>query len=268
MQASQSVGNCNEGVTSPEKLVRHIDSLEWHDRDDVRWATAFSRPEGTEALSLFVAEVASGETRPVVAGSSESVVFVLEGRGAVAIDDREFDIDALNGVHVRQGETFILRQSGREALRVLILICPSPDQPPWISTSDQASHVSTAFDHGFPERVVAARQADRESTGDRSFRILVGPKIGSMAVTQFVGSIPHSRAPEHYHLYEEVICVLSGHGKMWIGDNSMPVSPGSLIFLPREQAHCLECTSEAGLELVGMFYPAGSPAVNYSTDAS
>ena len=52
---------------------------------------------------------------------------------------------------------------------------------------------------------------------------------------------------------------------MWAGDQRTDVRPGSLIFLPREQRHSLECTSAEGMELVGMFYPAGSPAINYET---
>ena len=38
-----------------------------------------------------------------------------------------------------------------------------------------------------------------------------------------------------------------------------------MIFLPRKQAHCLECLDENGMELMGVFYPAGSPAINYKT---
>lgn len=38
-----------------------------------------------------------------------------------------------------------------------------------------------------------------------------------------------------------------------------------MIFLPKKQPHCLECLDENGMELMGVFYPAGSPEINYAT---
>ena len=268
MQASGHVRNSELDIASPGGLVRHIGSLAWQESGEVRWATAFGSTDGAEALTLFAVEVISGETQPVDAGSSESVLYVLGGCGQLSMGDRKFEIAEGDGAHVRAGEQFILQQTGSETLRALILVCPSPAVAPWKTEALETGSCTGTFDQHFPDRVVSARAAKRESTGDRSFRILVGPKIGSQSVTQFIGTIPLSRAPEHFHLYEEVICVLSGDGRAWIGDQCTAISKGSLIFLPREQPHCLECTSEEGLELIGMFYPAGSPAVNYSTDAA
>jgi hypothetical protein len=41
------------------------------------------------------------------------------------------------------------------------------------------------------------------------------------------------------------------------------VAPGDILFLPRKVLHSLECTSPEGLRLMGVFYPSGSPAINY-----
>ncbi|MGZ7039862.1 MAG: cupin domain-containing protein [Thermoanaerobaculia bacterium] len=97
-----------------------------------------------------------------------------------------------------------------------------------------------------------------QKTGDRWYRELIQAEV-----TQFVGSIPPGRAPDHFHLYEEVICILEGQGVMWAGTTSTPVSRGSCIFLPVRQRHCLENTGSGDLRLLGVFYPAGSPAVRY-----
>ena len=51
---------------------------------------------------------------------------------------------------------------------------------------------------------------------------------------------------------------------MWAGEASAPIEPGSLVFLPRRVVHCTENTGKAELRLVGVFHPAGSPAVSYS----
>jgi mannose-6-phosphate isomerase-like protein (cupin superfamily) len=109
-------------------------------------------------------------------------------------------------------------------------------------------------------KAMTARLDDQpvQQTGDRWYRELIQSEV-----TQFVGSIPPGRAPDHFHLYEEVICILKGEGVMHAGSKSTPVRQGSCIFLPIRQRHCLENTRSDELRLLGVFYPAGSPAVRY-----
>jgi mannose-6-phosphate isomerase-like protein (cupin superfamily) len=102
-------------------------------------------------------------------------------------------------------------------------------------------------------------------TGDRWYKVLVDDTVGSAQVTQFVGAIPPGRAPDHHHQYEEVLCILAGEGRMWAGAKSTPIAAGSCVYLPRGQVHCVENTGEGELRLLGVFYPAGSPAVRYET---
>ncbi len=99
-----------------------------------------------------------------------------------------------------------------------------------------------------------------QRTGDRWYRELIQGET-----TQFVGAIPPGRAPDHFHLYEEVLCILDGTGVMWAGATSTPIAAGSCIFLPRKQRHCVENTGSGELRLLGVFFPAGSPAVRYSS---
>ena len=97
-----------------------------------------------------------------------------------------------------------------------------------------------------------------QQTGDRWYRELIQGET-----TMFVGSIPPGRAPDHFHLYEEVLCILDGVGLMHKGEEAEPIARGSCIFLPRTQRHCVENTGSGELRLLGVFYPAGSPAVRY-----
>jgi quercetin dioxygenase-like cupin family protein len=108
--------------------------------------------------------------------------------------------------------------------------------------------------------IKSVRMADApvQRTGDRWYRELI---VGE--TTQFVGSIPPGRAPDHFHTYEEVICILQGTGRMWAGKTSTAIEAGSCIYLPRKQVHCVENTGMGELRLLGVFYPAGSPAVRY-----
>jgi mannose-6-phosphate isomerase-like protein (cupin superfamily) len=101
-----------------------------------------------------------------------------------------------------------------------------------------------------------------QQTGDRWYRELIQTEI-----TQFVGSIPPGRAPDHFHLYEEMLCILKGAGFLWAGKSKTPIGAGSCVYLPRRQAHCVENTTSDELRLLGVFYPAGSPAVRYQTQS-
>ncbi len=109
------------------------------------------------------------------------------------------------------------------------------------------------------------RLADRpaQPTADRWYRVMVDDEIGSTKATQFVGSIPPGRAPDHFHQYEEVLFILKGEGRMWAGETNTPIKAGSCIYLPKEQVHCVENTGKDELRLLGVFYPAGSPSVRY-----
>lgn len=124
--------------------------------------------------------------------------------------------------------------------------------------STYVSSLTPAEKSGRNTEVVRLADRPRQKTADRWYAELIQAEV-----TQFVGSIPPGRAPDHFHLYEEVICILAGVGIMHAGASSTPVSAGSCIFLPIRQRHCLENTGSGELRLLGVFYPAGSPAVRY-----
>src|SRR5205807_2254074 len=150
---------------------------------------------------------------------------------------------------------------GSHSIMLISSQCPDPDRPPqFVPPLTAPSAHSTTPDH--PPIV---RLADRpaQPTADRWYRVLVDDEIGSTQVTQFVGSIPPGRAPDHFHNYEEVLFILKGAGRMWADETNTPVAPGSCIYLPKGQVHCVEKTGEGELRLLGVFYPAGSPSVRY-----
>ena len=109
-----------------------------------------------------------------------------------------------------------------------------------------------------PAGAGGAASGEIQRTGDRWYRELIQSEV-----TQFIGGIPPGRAPDHFHLYEEVIFILDGAGRMHAGATSTPITAGSCIFLPRRQRHCVENFGPGELRLLGVFYPAGSPAVRY-----
>ncbi|NNE04110.1 MAG: cupin domain-containing protein [Xanthomonadales bacterium] len=239
--------------------VIEADSLDLQRQHNVLWTRVFGEPQGATALSLFYLQCEAGETPHLGFGESEAVFYLLEGRARVVISGTAIDVHQGCGIHVREGETCGFVGAADRVTRWLAVVCPQCAE---IGFNEQPRGT---FDQRHPERVVDGARSTSHSTADRYYKLLVGPSVGSRSITQFIGKIPKSRAPEHFHLYEEVIYILSGHGRMWAGEHAAEVGPGSMIFLPRKQRHSLECLHENGMELVGMFYPAGSPAVSYES---
>ena len=96
--------------------------------------------------------------------------------------------------------------------------------------------------------------------------MLHGPANGSTRATAFVGYIPPGRAPWHYHLYDEIVWVLRGEGRLHIGEDVEALEPGAAFRLHAREVHIVENTApEAELAVLGVFTPAGSPSAAYLT---
>jgi mannose-6-phosphate isomerase-like protein (cupin superfamily) len=248
MQRLRLAGGCY--VVSPD-----FDGAPMRGNWRERWVV--KREYGGDALSMLRVRITRGASPIRTFPQSETAIFVLCGRGAVRIGDRRFELASHDGIYVAPGEGFSFENEHDEPLELVMTICPECADEAWLDTMPAARG-------GAPEeRVVSSRQQGRQATGDRFYQLMVDRRVGCETITQFIGSIPLSRAPEHFHHYEETIAVLSGRGFMWTGDEKAPVAPGSLIYLPRGQKHSLECIDPAGLLIAGMFYPSGSPAVRY-----
>jgi mannose-6-phosphate isomerase-like protein (cupin superfamily) len=173
----------------------------------------------------------------------------LDGNCAVVIDSNAYEVGPETGVYVRPGQTLSVDNPGPDLVR--IVSSQTPAKPA----------------HASEQTPPIVKLADRRAlpTADRWYRVLVDDEVGSKQVTQFVGSIPPGRAPDHFHEYEEVLFILRGEGRIWAGEDSTLIGPGSCVYLPRRQVHCVENTGTGELRLLGVFYPAGSPAVRYET---
>ena len=202
---------------------------------------------GADAISLRILEFEPGVSPVLRNQECDEVLYVLEGSCTVVIDGNAYQVGPETGIYVRPGQTLSVENLGPDVVKFVSSQTPAPPSkapeqvPPTVKLSDR--------------RVLP--------TADRWYRVLVDQEIGSEQVTQFVGSIPPGRAPDHFHEYEEVLFILRGKGRMWAGESNTPIGPGSCIYLPRRQVHCVENTGTGELRLLGVFYPAGSPAVRY-----
>ena len=240
------------------------------------------RATGAQAISLRVMEFAPGLSPAIRNDDCDQILYVLERgpsmeRGHLArmsdrsersvaaalstifIDGQRHEIGSDTGIYIRPKETFAIQNPGPDALTIISSQCPDSDRSPqFVSLSSAAP--SSAIGAAAPIVRLADQRA--QPTADRWYRVMVDDEMGS-AATQFVGSIPPGRAPDHFHTYEEVLFILRGEGRIWGGETNTPIAPGSCVYLPNGQVHCVENTGEDELRLLGVFYPAGSPSVRY-----
>lgn len=228
--------------------------LRFHDAGGWQEAPVAGHVFGARALGQRLVRLAGGVSDWRAFPGAESVLYVLAGSGTLEIGERHLALTPGTGAFVAPGEGFRLRHGAGGALQCTLTVCPD---------TEHQSGMGAPFDGERPIRTVAAADQERHATGDRFYQLLVDSRIGCRNTTQFIGGIPQSRAPEHYHEYEEAITILEGEGFMHTGERSAPVAAGSMIFLARGQHHSLECTSDDGMRLVGIFHPSGSPAVSY-----
>lgn len=252
---------------------------------------------GAQAISLRVMEFAPGLSPGFRNGDSDEILYVVGKQGAesaeydsqeqpgsatpldqnslidphpervltgnhettLIIDGKPFLVTADTGIYIRPDQTFAIDNSGPGSIVLICVQCPDPaSEPEFVPLNTPSDPISTIA-------VPIVRLADRaaQPTADRWYRVLVDDEIGSTQVTQFVGSIPPGRAPDHFHNYEEVLFILKGEGRMWAGETNTSIAEGSCIYLPKGQVHCVENTGAGELRLLGVFYPAGSPSVRY-----
>jgi mannose-6-phosphate isomerase-like protein (cupin superfamily) len=229
---------------------------------------------GAQAISLRILEFEPGTSPGLKNENCDEILYVLEKdeedairEGAtpqaltVFIDGWPFDVAAQTGIYLAPGQTLTLQNREDGPVTLISSRCPDP-----ATNGFTDSLTSPIFSS--PPAPPFVRLADRpaQATADRWYRVLVDAEVGSTQVTQFVGSIPPGRAPDHFHTYEEVLFILRGGGRMWAAETNTAIERGTCVFLPKGQRHCVENTGDGELRLLGVFYPAGSPAVRYTSE--
>jgi mannose-6-phosphate isomerase-like protein (cupin superfamily) len=243
------------------------------ERGSLRIFRHVDRTTGASAISLRVLEFAPGLSPTLANASCDEILFVLAGKGVVLLDGQSYVVGPETGIYLKPGARLAVEVDGPapEPLTMVSSRCPDPGPELAVEPPTACAAAPSDLDPAAPSgtgRPPLVRLSDRakETTADRWYRVLLDETVGSAQVTQFVGGIPPGRAPDHYHEYEEVLCILKGQGRLWAGASNTPIEAGSCVFLPRRQVHCVENTGGGELRLLGVFYPAGSPAVRYAAD--
>jgi quercetin dioxygenase-like cupin family protein len=203
-------------------------------------------------LALSSIRLDGGASWTISDPEHDGLVYVSGGSGSLALDDARETLTAGAASLVLAGEETLLEA----AAGGLDVIC---------ATVGASAHRHAPM--GAREIVVSLDQAGSEkATGARSFQILFGPRNGSTRATLFAGFIPPGKAPWHYHLYDEIVWVPTGPGRLHVGDSTEELAVGSAFRLRPRQVHIVENASAAEtMTVIGIFTPAGSPSAAYLT---
>ena len=202
----------------------------------------FTVPEFQQRLLRF-----DGDGRERRDDERDEVLFVLEGSAMVTVGGEQLELEPGTGVFVARGTSWQVESA--QDLKLLSVLVEQP--------------LPAAAAHA----VIAAGERGTATAG-REFTLLAHPENGCASVTQFVGYIPPGRAPDHFHLYDEVVYVLAGEGAFHVDGESAPLRAGSCVHLPSRLIHCLENHGPSEMRVLGVFRPAGSPAEAYYPDGS
>ena len=202
-------------------------------------------------LSLERLQIAHGTETPLSSESHHTLVFVVEGEATLDVDGERLRLGEAHAVVVTETESATLTTDAHcSALAVRI-------------AGGGHLHAPLARE---PRLTRISRARNEAATGSRSFQILAGPDNGSIRATLFVGYIPPGEAPWHYHLYDEIVYVLNGRGRVHLSDagGSHDLHSGSAFRLRPEQIHIVEnLSTRDDLTILGVFSPAGSPSAAY-----
>jgi mannose-6-phosphate isomerase-like protein (cupin superfamily) len=207
---------------------------------------------GSQLLEQHVTRYAPGRSLPRREEGRDELLFAVSGQGTLELEGEPYELGPDDAAYVRSGETYVIDNEG-------------PDELLIVSTTVPVEQVYRS-----PREVIVhfADQPELRADAKRTFRYLVNQDAGCMDATQFMGIVEPCRAPDHSHSYDEVGYIVEGSGFAHIGNDSIPLEPGSCFHLPPEQVHCIENTGPGVMRILGVFHPSGDPASRAYEDNS
>jgi quercetin dioxygenase-like cupin family protein len=202
------------------------------------------------ALALRTVTVQRGDRLDIGDPDLDSLLYVAAGSGRLALEGEEHELQTRGAGLVLAGEEATIEGAGLE----LVVATASAEADRHAPLGPRAVSVS-------PEEIES-----RTATGARTFEVLLGPHNGSTRATLFAGFVPPGKAPWHYHLYDEIVWVPEGPGRLHFDNSTAELGAGSAFRLRPRQVHIVEnASADHTLTVIGIFTPAGSPSAAYLT---
>jgi quercetin dioxygenase-like cupin family protein len=212
-------------------------------------------PLDDSPLALSARRVETGQSLTIHDAGLDSLLYVADGTGSLAFDSRTSDLGPRTAALVLAGEQATITATSAVEL-VHVTVGPVHDL-----------HAAL----GPRETVVPVDPGRTEQAfGTRAFQVLFGPHNGSIRATLFTGFVPPGRSPWHYHLYDEIVWIPDGPGRLHRRDSAdpQPLAAGSAFRIRPRQVHIVEnASTEHEMTVVGVFTPAGTPSAAYLADA-
>lgn len=247
-------------------IVRQVNQADVRRLDDdcVEVATLVDDDHYAEGMTNRMLRCLPGTSLRRRDDRCDTYLFVLAGEGRLLVADAggsltdDAPLSRGTAVLVPAGRDWVVSVEGGELLLTDTAVPAAP--------LPFASSIARDVDERVPS--VRLGETTRETaTSDREFEVLYGPSRGSAQATQFVGFIPPSGAPAHYHLYDEICVIVRGHGRFHAAGTSADIEMGSTFHVPNRFLHSVENTAtDEDLWILGVFRPAGSPASAFYPD--
>ena len=211
----------------------------------------YLRPLDGSALALEALTLAPGAIAAIGRPGHDSLLYVERGAGRLSVEGGA-------SASVRRGGAGLVLAGEEGALAA------TEDLEAIVATV--GSEVDLHAPMGARQLVVSLDDADLQgATGGRSFEILFGPHNGSTRATLFAGFVPPGKAPWHYHLYDEIVWIPEGPGRLHLAEGDEALPAGSAFRLRPRQVHIVENAGVDEMTIIGVFTPAGSPSAAYLT---
>jgi quercetin dioxygenase-like cupin family protein len=205
-------------------------------------------PREGSALSLAVHRLEPGSESALAAAETDALLFVVDGAGTLSLGEPH-ELRQGTAALVLSGEDATLAAAADGLAVVHVAVGAETD----LHAPMGRRGTVVALEHVEPGR----------ATGSRSFQVLFGPHNGSTRATLFVGYVPPGKAPWHYHLYDEIVWIVRGSGRLHL-DGEEELVPGATFRLSPREVHIVENrAADTELVVLGAFTPAGSPSAAY-----
>ncbi len=211
--------------------------------------TAIPPRPGSE-LALETIRLDAGVSAAVGGGDLDALLFVFAGGGTLTLGGEEHPLATGSAALALAGEEARLLAGPEGLAAACATVGPATDRHAPLGPRETV----------VPIDAVAAGSA----TGSRSYQVLLGPHNGSTRATLFAGYVPPGRAPWHYHLYDEIVWIWRGTGRLHLESGVEELAPGSAFRLAPREVHIVEnLSADDELAVLGIFTPAGSPSAAY-----
>jgi len=220
--------------------------------------TVICQDSGARRITQTVSEYAPGLSPALVNPAAEEVLYIAGGEGNCRIGGFAYALTPGAAIFVPPGAPYKIENPGPRTIRMVSSCCPEDPHRHIVDSPLPAAS-------GHPPRLLVHEdlREDIRAGQDRLFRYLVYTDLGCKQITQFAGWIPPSKAPVHYHTYEEGIFILEGRGIVHTEGESCEFAAGCSIYFPIGVRHCVENPGTSTIKLLGAFYPSGSPGEAY-----